>query len=147
MAQLEAIYKFLTAFSSKALSRTLNNPSPYLSPLLTLKLCDSCPWILNSQVESLTVIVTRCSNLWGITNSFARGSVVGWGSMLQDGSSRVRFPMRSLDFFNLPNPSSRTMILGSTQPPTEVSTKNLPRGERRPALKADNHTAICEPIV
>jgi hypothetical protein len=29
----------------------------------------------------------------------ARGSVVGWGTMLQAGRSRVRFPMRSLDFF------------------------------------------------
>jgi hypothetical protein len=28
----------------------------------------------------------------------ARGSVVGWGTMLQDGRSRVRFPMRLLDF-------------------------------------------------
>jgi hypothetical protein len=29
----------------------------------------------------------------------ARGSVVGWGTMLQAGSSRVLFPLRSLDFF------------------------------------------------
>jgi hypothetical protein len=28
----------------------------------------------------------------------ARGSVVGWGTMLQAGRSRVRFPMRLLDF-------------------------------------------------
>jgi hypothetical protein len=27
--------------------------------------------------------------------------------------------------FNLPNPSSRTMALGSTQPLTEMSTRNL----------------------
>jgi hypothetical protein len=26
------------------------------------------------------------------------GNVVGWGSVLQVGRSRVRFPMRSLDF-------------------------------------------------
>jgi hypothetical protein len=46
--------------------------------------------------------------------------------MIQAGMSRVRFPMRSLDFsFDL-NPSSRTMILGSTQPLTEMSTRNLP---------------------
>jgi hypothetical protein len=37
--------------------------------------------------------------------------------------------MRSLDFFsNLPNPSSRTMALGSTQYLTEMSTRNLPGG-------------------
>jgi hypothetical protein len=28
-------------------------------------------------------------------------------------------------FFNLPNPSSRIMALGSTQPLTEMSTRNL----------------------
>jgi hypothetical protein len=28
----------------------------------------------------------------------ARGSVIGWGTMLQAERSRVRFPMRSLDF-------------------------------------------------
>jgi hypothetical protein len=53
----------------------------------------------------------------------------------------VRFPMRLLDF------SSRTMALGSTQPLTEMSTTNLPGAKGRPAHKADNLTAICEPIV
>jgi hypothetical protein len=28
-----------------------------------------------------------------------------------------------VDFFNWPNPSSRTMVLGSTQPLTEMSTR------------------------
>jgi hypothetical protein len=36
------------------------------------------------------------------------------------------------------------MAQGSTQPLTEMSTRNLPRGKGRPARKAD---AICEPIV
>jgi hypothetical protein len=52
-----------------------------------------------------------------------------------------------VDFFNWPNPSSHTMVLGSTQPLSEMSTRNLPRGKWRPALKADKLTAICEPIV
>jgi hypothetical protein len=39
------------------------------------------------------------------------------------------------------------MALGSTQFLTEISTRNLPGGKRRPARKADNLTAICEPIV
>jgi hypothetical protein len=38
------------------------------------------------------------------------------------------------------------MALGSTQPVTEMSTRNLPEGKGRPARKADNLTAICEPI-
>jgi hypothetical protein len=50
-----------------------------------------------------------------------------------------------VDFFNLPNSSSRTMALGSTQPVLEMSTRNLPGGKGRPARKADNLTAVCEP--
>jgi hypothetical protein len=39
------------------------------------------------------------------------------------------------------------MALGSTQPLTEMSTMNLPGDKERPARKAENLTAICEPIV
>jgi hypothetical protein len=52
-----------------------------------------------------------------------------------------------VDFLILPNLSGLTMALGSTQPLTEVSTRNLPGGKERPARKADNLTGICEPIV
>jgi hypothetical protein len=50
-------------------------------------------------------------------------------------------------FFNLPNPSSRTVALGSTQPLTEISTRNLPGGKKRPARRADNLAANYEPNV
>jgi hypothetical protein len=33
-----------------------------------------------------------------------------------------------IGFFSRPNASSRTMALGSTQPLTEMSTRNLPGG-------------------
>jgi hypothetical protein len=56
--------------------------------------------------------------------------------------SCVRFPMRSLHLSNLANPSSRTMVLRSTQPLKEMSTRILQGGKRRPARKADNLTAI-----
>jgi hypothetical protein len=75
-----------------------------------------------------------------------RGSVVGWGTMLQAGRSPVRVP-DEVYFFNLPNSSSRTMALGSTQPLTEMSTMNLPGGKKRPACRADNLAAIYEPNV
>jgi hypothetical protein len=55
--------------------------------------------------------------------------------MLQAGRSRVRLPMRSLDFFNLPNPSSRTVVLGLTQPLIKMSNRNLLGGKQRPARK------------
>jgi hypothetical protein len=47
--------------------------------------------------------------------------------MLQAGRSPVRV-MNEVDFFDLPNPSSRPMALGSTQPLTEMSTRNLSGG-------------------
>jgi hypothetical protein len=56
-------------------------------------------------------------------------------------------PDEVIGFFNFPNTSSRIMALGSTQPLTELSTRILPGGKGRPASKADNLTAICEPIV
>jgi hypothetical protein len=37
--------------------------------------------------------------------------------------------------------------MGSTQPLTERSTRNFPGGKGRPARRADNLTAFCEPIV
>jgi hypothetical protein len=35
------------------------------------------------------------------------------------------------------------VTLGSTQPLTEMNTRNLPGGKGRPVRKADNLTAIC----
>jgi hypothetical protein len=52
-----------------------------------------------------------------------------------------------MEFFNLPNPSSCTIALGSTQPLTEMSTGTILGDEGQPAHKADNLTAICEPTV
>jgi hypothetical protein len=39
------------------------------------------------------------------------------------------------------------MALGLTQPLTKISTRSLPGGKGRPARKADNLNAICEPII
>jgi hypothetical protein len=39
------------------------------------------------------------------------------------------------------------MALGSTQPITEMRTRNLPGGKGQPAREVENLTAICEPIV
>jgi hypothetical protein len=53
-------------------------------------------------------------------------------------------------FFNWPNPSSRTMTtmtLGSTQPLTEMSTRNILGRKGRSARKAEYLAAIYEPIV
>jgi hypothetical protein len=48
--------------------------------------------------------------------------------MLQAGRSPVRVPDK-LHFLNLPNLSSRTMALESTQSLIEMSTRNFPGGK------------------
>jgi hypothetical protein len=73
--------------------------------------------------------------------------------MLQGGRSRVRVPMRSLNFFfNLPNNSRCTTVLGFIQPLAEMSTSSRKiimflGSKARSISRADNLTAICEPIV
>jgi hypothetical protein len=54
-------------------------------------------------------------------------------------------PDEFVGFLNWPNPSSRTMALGSTQSLTEMITRNLSGAKERPR-KADL-TAVYEPIV
>jgi hypothetical protein len=54
-------------------------------------------------------------------NSWLRKYATSW----KDAGS---IPDEVIFFFNLPNPFGRTMALGSTQPLTEMSTRNLPGG-------------------
>jgi flagellar motor switch protein FliM len=76
----------------------------------------------------------------------ARRSVVGWDTVT---CRKVAgsIPNEIIVFFNWPEPSSRAVALGSTQPLTEMIIRNLHGGKGRPERKADNLTAICEPIV
>jgi hypothetical protein len=48
---------------------------------------------------------------------------------------------------NLTGFSSRTMVLGPTQPTTEQSTRNLSEGKGWPVCKADNLNAMCQAVV
>jgi hypothetical protein len=67
--------------------------------------------------------------------------------MLQAGTLRVRFPVRSLDLFQFTYSFQPHYDPRSNQPLTEMSSRNLTGGKGRPARDADNLTAICEPIV
>jgi hypothetical protein len=76
----------------------------------------------------------------------ARGTVVGWGTILQAGRSWVRFLMRSLYF-------SIDLILPAalwSWDRLSLWQKWVPGiflgGDGRPARKADSLTAVCEPI-
>jgi hypothetical protein len=82
---------------------------------------------------------------YSVSSAFT--SSLTYFTMLQTGRSPVRITDEVDFFFNLPNPSTRTMALGSTQPLTEISTRNLPGGKKWPPHRADNLAAICEPNV
>jgi hypothetical protein len=47
-----------------------------------------------------------------------------------------------IGIFHWHNPSDRTMVLGSTQPLTEMSNRSISWGYKRPVRKADNLTTI-----
>jgi hypothetical protein len=86
---------------------------------------------------SYTSLLLHCRGMipgsrWtGATSQKAEGSISG----------------KVIGFFSWPTPSSRTMALGSTQPLTEMSARNLPGGKSRLARKVGNLTAVCGLIV
>jgi hypothetical protein len=122
--------------------------------------CASFIWEVGFDILTALTVV-----LWfyfGDTSTFRRNISRLSEPLVADGGTRWRswlthyatsrkvagpIPDEVIGFFNWPNPSSRTMALGSTQPLTEMSTRNLLRGKGRPVRGADNLTTICEPIV
>jgi hypothetical protein len=98
-------------------------------------------WFYGARREVITQSVAIMKRQWGTRQrSWLRLYATSW----KDTGST---PDEVIGFFSWPNPSSRTMTLASTQPLTEMSTRNFSGGKGRPARKADNLTSICEPIV
>jgi hypothetical protein len=58
-----------------------------------------------------------------------------------------KIPDEVIAFFNLHNPSSRTMAPELTQSLTEMGTMNLSGCKGQPVRKFENFTENCEPIV
>jgi hypothetical protein len=71
--------------------------------------------------------------------------------MLQAGKLRVQVPVKSLNSFNLPNASGRTIALRFTQPLTAISIRRYLEGAREvkavSARKADSLTDIYDPTL
>jgi hypothetical protein len=100
-----------------------------------------------TQVLTCTNILKFSQTLSKTTKITAQASGTVVGTTLQAERRRVRFPIKSLIFFHWPNTSSRTMALGSTQPPNSNEYQEPSLDKERPDRKADNLTIICEPIV
>jgi hypothetical protein len=84
----------------------------------------------------------------GMNLDGARCSVVGWGNMLQARISRVRSLTRSLNFsVDLILPDTHVPGVDSTTERNECQESSWGVKGELPARKADNLTAICEPVV
>jgi hypothetical protein len=74
-----------------------------------------------------------------------RCSAVGWGTILQAGRSWIPFPMKSLDFsVHLIFQPHYGLGVDSASKKNEYQESSW-GNKGRPARKADNQTAICEP--
>jgi hypothetical protein len=62
--------------------------------------------------------------------------------MLEAGRSRVRFPLKLLQFFNSLDPSSLNMALRFTRPLTEMIIRKCLASKARPESKDDKLTII-----
>ena len=61
-------------------------------------------------------------------NTGVRGGTFGWGTALQSRNVTGSITDGVTEMFHWHNPSGRTMALGSTQPLTEMSTRNISWG-------------------
>jgi hypothetical protein len=91
--------------------------------------------------------VTYDPEWWRLISEYRMWSITGQPAVVIIRKDAGPIPDKIIGFFNWRNPSSRNMAPGSAQPLREMSTRNLPGGNGQPACKADNLTAICEPIV
>jgi hypothetical protein len=131
-----SVFKSTVLASFMAVHITFSNP----------RILGSSLWIpikLNITILLTSVaLIIRCANRPQNTLIPLRAYATGYKNI-----SKYRGFYSLLDnwiSFNLRNPSSRSVTLGSTQPLSEMSIRNFPGGKSRPARKAVNLTAICK---
>jgi hypothetical protein len=114
----------------------------------------------HSSDTQMSILLSRCIHVRSITELVeaalhterrATNNTLSKSSLAEFSQASVRklagsIPDEVIEFFNSLNHSSRNVALGSTQPLTEMSTRNLKVGKGQPARKADNLTDFCEPI-
>jgi hypothetical protein len=116
-------------------------------PIIRTKLLPKNSSIILFKYETIYCnVLVRSFGLFTIFGIYTR-----WRNLLRHYATSRKVagsnPDEVIVFFNWPNPSSRTMALGSTHPLTEMSTRNLPGSKGWSARRADNLIAICEPTV
>jgi hypothetical protein len=108
------IGNFVIRYTSLRRCAFIEDTKPWSRDFRTQMLYEQSYKLFSVYFVKYTLPRNKCSNIICISPTFtcpiywfyffivyitgARGSVVGCGTMLQAGRSRVRFPMRSLDF-------------------------------------------------
>jgi hypothetical protein len=106
----------------------------YMNSVSFLPRCEQPDCIVPSGEETCGMQTTHDSYTFVCVCSMVRYSdSINFASWLRNYATRRKVAVSSPDevigFFNWRNSSSRTMTLGSTQPLTEMSTRNLPGGK------------------
>jgi hypothetical protein len=97
--------------------------------------CSSDFHIPSPVFQNTFIIIIIIINFFAAVYDGVRGGTVCRGFALQAGSSRVRFPILSLEFFIDILPAA-LWPRGSAHPLTEISTRNISWGDK--AVGADN---------
>jgi hypothetical protein len=115
-------------------------------PLSLVKICLQSVFSCSLAWKAALFAATQSSALaqilfcW-VQLQIVRRHIYGWGTATS-WKVTVSIPDEVIGFFNLPNPSSLTVVLESTQSLTEMSTRNLWEGKEWPACKADSLTSV-----